>query len=73
VKSNILAATIIALGLMMAGILNGGIYYMERDSKETAVYRINRLTGRVSVCAVEGGCHVIGEGRPLRGEPKVEK
>jgi hypothetical protein len=51
VKSNVIAAGIIAVGLVVTAILNGGIYQMRmvRDGEYMAVIRLNRLTGVATI------------------------
>jgi len=62
-KSNLVAACcIVALALIVAALLNGGIYQMERGADGTKVWRVNRLTGSVSLCGTTfGGCADFGE------------
>ena len=47
---NAQAAWIIAIGIAAAGALNGGLYaaYPQGDS---AIYVVNRLTGKIKACA----------------------
>jgi hypothetical protein len=69
VKENTFAACIIALGLIIAAILHGGIYQLQRGPGNGEwVFRMNRLTGVLSICAVDSGCRVISQG----GQPSTE-
>jgi len=47
-KQNIIAASIIALGLIVAGALEGGRYYVVRLDNHRIV-RMNRWTGDVKI------------------------
>jgi hypothetical protein len=70
-KGGTFAASVIALALVAAALLNGGIYQMLRGD-ESSIYRLNRFTGVVSVCVVGGGgCHAFPEGTTLRAEPNA--
>jgi hypothetical protein len=53
-SSSVKAALILAVGLIAAGILNGGIYKIVESHQGdllTVTYRLNRLTGDVMAIA----------------------
>ena len=54
---NIIAAVILAIALVAAAILNGGIYTMRviQSSPSENVYRLNRLTGSLDWCFAVNG------------------
>jgi len=69
-RSNIIAASIVALALVVAALLNGGIYQTQKTNFNDAVWRTNKLTGTVSVCIISTGCLRLAEGPtpdPLAG------
>jgi hypothetical protein len=49
-KANIIAAVIIAVGIVMAGFVIGGRYQITRVDEYTT-HRIDRWTGALAVCA----------------------
>jgi hypothetical protein len=49
-------ATIIAGGLIIGGFLWGGIYTTLVGYRGAYLYRVNRFTGAVVVCVVNGFC-----------------
>ncbi|MBF6571642.1 MAG: hypothetical protein IVW54_22575 [Candidatus Binataceae bacterium] len=49
-------AVIIAIGLVIAGFLWGGVYTTCPAYKGMAVYRVNRLTGAVALCIGNQPC-----------------
>lgn len=63
-RNPIIAVGIIALALIVAAILNSGIYQMLK-ADQTAMWRMNRLTGAVSVCVIDG-CVPIRERQELK-------
>jgi hypothetical protein len=66
-RNNLVAALIVAFALIVAALLNGGIYQIQRY--DDAIFRINRLTGGLSVCVVESGCIGYAERKGLLGAP----
>lgn len=67
-RSNVIAAGIIAVGLIVAAIFNGGLYQMQIDDKPdhwVYAYRLNKLTGGLALCTIELGCHTLAEGKPM--------
>lgn len=59
-RSNIIAAAILAAGLAVGGFLAGGRYSMHVIDRQTAI-RLDRWTGDISMCAFavagsEGSC-----------------
>jgi hypothetical protein len=61
--SLLVAAVIVAVGVALGGLFYGGIYQFREE--DTGVYRFNRLSGAVTVCAIEVGCHALREGDTL--------
>ena len=62
-KANIVAACIIALALIVAVALNGGLYQTQKANDDnSAVWRTNKVTGAVSICTIRLGCHPLAEG-----------
>lgn len=59
---------VIVLGVVVAALFNGGIYQMQKGPENGEwVFRMNRLTGVLSICAVDTGCRVIGQ--EVQAEP----
>ena len=60
----IVAAVLIAFGLLGSGVLQGGVYSLVRVDGTYAAFRINRLTGRTWWC-LQGselsGCYPLKE------------
>jgi hypothetical protein len=48
------SALIIAVSLILAAMINGGVYRMVRVADMTVVIRINRLTGSVVLLSPKG-------------------
>jgi len=49
---NVLAATIVAVALIAASVLLGGIYEFRSGSEGAAfVWRVNRFTGTMAICS----------------------
>jgi len=55
------AATIIAVGLIIGGFLAGGIYESHTGIRGAVVYRVNRFTGTATACFLSGPCRQIPE------------
>jgi hypothetical protein len=57
---NLVAAFLIALGLIVSSFLMGGFYSSGASSDGTIIWRVNRFTGEVAACVPVGpreGCH----------------
>jgi len=60
-------AIIIAVGLIMSGFLFSGRYTMLLNSEAGEIWRLDRYTGKISVCGVPdnkrvAGCAPMAEG-----------
>jgi hypothetical protein len=52
-QGSVIAAVIIAVGLIAASVLIGGIYETRGASENAAfMWRVNRFTGAMAVCSV---------------------
>ncbi len=59
---NLGPALVIALGLVVASVLIGGLYNSGTTADGTIIWKVNRFTGEVIVCVDAGareGCHTI--------------
>jgi hypothetical protein len=56
------AVLILAIAIVLAGFLAGGLYTGVQTNKEglDSFYLINRFTGRVHYCKVSAGCRAFG-------------
>ena len=71
-KDRLILALLIVSGLIFMALLNGGIYQIQKAefSDVTAIWRINKFTGRVSLCVIEKGmtgCYLVREQRIMLG------
>jgi hypothetical protein len=51
---NLGASIVIAIGLVVASVLLGGIYDSHGSGDGALMWRVNRLTGRVETCVIVG-------------------
>lgn len=60
--STIVAATIIALGLMFGAFRFGGVYESHTGGKGMVIYHVNRFTGATALALEESTLQTLGSG-----------
>ena len=72
---NVIAAAIIAFGLIVAAFMLGGRYTMVRTN-DFGIVRLDRWTGTASICAEfqddTSGCIVLADRGASQSNPKAE-
>lgn len=63
-RTDIIAASIIALGLIIGAFLFGGIYESRTGVRGAVVFRVNRFTGATAACFLGQDCRAIPDAMP---------